>query len=203
MFKSFARSGLALVAAFLAFVCLPATALAQSTEVYVLKVSLSGALQDDDSDGNPVIRRARIDGDDLVNLALGQPLGTPVGDTEILGLAVACNQMSLVVYDTATSTILLTIGTLDVKDTATNLRREVFMAEIDISTIGGGLNNIDDGELMFGGRATLDEFGCYTAVRANGMGVLGVVIDGEGFDLLVPRARLSSSGSADGKKKKK
>src|SRR5207244_2983491 len=91
-------------------VVFPATMRGVTSEVFRVDTILQGVIQSGPI-SNSTIEKVKIRAEDLVNLAQGRTLGTPVPKNEILAFANDCLvDLRLIVYDTDTSSNLVTIG---------------------------------------------------------------------------------------------
>ncbi len=124
--------------------------------------------------GKPAYEFQDFIGADLVNLALGTPIGT-VRTNEVLALEVACDSGSaeLVVFDKATGSNLVTIATSS-KITVVQQQseasaafpdRERFATEMVVAAVGSSTNALLSGFLDMAGRLYLNPTnGCPRAV---------------------------------------
>src|SRR5258706_5767412 len=91
-------------------VVVPVTMRGITSEVLRVNTTLEGVIQSGPA-SNSIIEKVKIRAEDLVNLAQGRTLGTPVPNNEILAFANDCLvDLRLIVYDTDASSNLVTIG---------------------------------------------------------------------------------------------
>jgi hypothetical protein len=131
---------------------------------------MTGLYQDTGLADEPVIEITQLNGRDLVNLALGAPLGTPRSN-EVLALEVSCEVAAaqLVVYDKTTDSNLVTIATTSALDVVAQQdqlttpfpNRARFVGHFTIEAAGNEENGLTGGYLTLAGRVHLDpQTGC-------------------------------------------
>jgi hypothetical protein len=158
----------------------PVTSRGVTSDVFRLKLTLSGVIQSGPF-SNSIIEKVKINEEDLVNLAQGRTLGTPVPANEILAFANDClTRLRLIVYDSSTSQKLVTIGEAVDLSTAVSSRRKyeetMHAFAINNTTPGGaGSNGIVGGSFYYHGKNHINTNFCPTSFGGQLMGVLRTV----------------------------
>lgn len=208
------------------------TSRAQTYQVYPVKFVLSGAIQFVPADNvytnfggittnlivNPQpVHPVVIKGEDLVNLARGRNLGTPLPNNEVLALASVCgtNLSKIVVFDTVASSNLATIAELNAiyeavgykghgatnktVNITTNLESAI---QVTIPGAGNSTNALTGGLLMLDAQSQLTTNGCVHRWSGTMMGVLATIVTDSGvssnYTVIVRKATLSTSGKEVG-----
>ncbi|MEI6085038.1 MAG: hypothetical protein WCS70_12140 [Verrucomicrobiota bacterium] len=141
-----------------------------SQKTFRTPTTMTGVFQAEGLNGEPVIGFETLIGRDLVNLALGTPLGT-ARSNEVLALEIDCGQTGarLVVHDKLGDSNLVVIATatsLDVVGEKSNPatpfpNRARFVAHFEIQGLGDELNGLTGGYLTLAGRILTDpQTGC-------------------------------------------
>ena len=173
--KSLWRIALGLVV--IGVVVAPATMAGITSEVFRVTTTLQGVIQNGPV-SNSVIEKVKIRSEDLVNLAQGRTLGTPVPKNEILAFANDCLvNLRLIVYDTDTSRNLVTIGQAVDLSTAFSSKKKyeetIHAFNIYDTTPGGaGSNGIVGGSFYYHGKINIDKDFCPTKFGGQFTGVL-------------------------------
>jgi len=173
--KSLWRIALGLVV--IGVVVAPATMAGITSEVFRVTTTLQGVIQNGPV-SNSVIEKVKIESEDLVNLAQGRTLGTPVPKNEILAFANDCLvNLRLIVYDTDTSRNLVTIGQAVDLSTAFSSKKKyeetIHSFSINNTTPGGaGSNGIVGGSFYYHGKINIDKDFCPTKFGGQFIGVL-------------------------------
>jgi hypothetical protein len=156
----------------------PVTLRGETTaEVFRLNTTLQGYIQNGPA-SNSSIEKVKIRAEDLVNLAQGRTLGTPVPKNEILAFANHCLvDLSMIVYDTDSSKKLVTIGQAFDLSTALSSRKnyeETIHAFNIYNTApgGAGSNGIFGGSFYYHGRIPINKDFCPTSFGGQFTGVL-------------------------------
>jgi len=173
--KSSWRIGLWLAVVVVAVI--PVESPAATSDVFRLSTTLQGVIQNG-SISNSNILKVKIRDVDLVNLAQGRTLGTPVPDNEILAFADHCaTDLRLIVYDTSTESNLVTIGQGLNLDTAYSSRRN-YKETMDALNIfnttddGAGSNGIVGGSFYYHGKIKIKTNYCPKSFGGQFTGVL-------------------------------
>ena len=88
-----------------------ATANATTYTVFRATAFLPGFIQQQSTTGGPMLVAGRLDTARIINLAMGQPIDAPVPANQILAAAIGDdNTGQLIVFDTNTSRVLVTVG---------------------------------------------------------------------------------------------
>lgn len=141
-----------------------------SQKTFRTPTSMTGVFQAEGLSGEPVFGFEELIGRDLVNLALGAPIGT-ARSNEVLALEIDCGQtgVRLVVHDKLADSNIVVIATatsLDVVGEKSNSaspfpNRARFVAHFDIQNLGDELNGLTGGYLTMAGRIHTDpQTGC-------------------------------------------
>lgn len=126
------------------------TGVAWSADVYSVKFGFTGATQDEVG-GQPAIQSIKGTATALVNIARGRAPDATVPANEVLAAVLDCSSaLGLIVYDTTSHSNLVTV----------------------IPGTPPGPNSLDDGFLVFTGKASLDTNGCPTKLSASVTGVI-------------------------------
>ena len=150
-----------------AFGLVPVSTRGDTSEVFRVDTTLQGVTQSGPV-SNSVIEKVKIESEDLVNLAQGRTLGTPVPKHEILAFANNCLvNLRLIVYDTDTSSNLVTIGQAVDLSTAFSSKKKyeetIHSFSINNTTPGGaGSNGIVGGSFYYHGKIDIDKDFCPT-----------------------------------------
>ena len=156
---------------------LPITLGAGTSDVFRVQTTLNGSIQ-----FGAGINKVKIRTDDLINLAQSRTLGTPVPNNEILALVSNCpsNDFRLIVFDTDTSSNIVTIGTLTNLVTALSTTRRrietmTLLTVHDISTAdsNGIVSGITGGSFYYSGRHNIGTNNCPTSFSGQITGYLG------------------------------
>ena len=143
----------------------PAARGEETSDVFQVDTILKGFIQSGPVT-NSTIEKVKIRSVDLINLAQGRTLGTPVPDNEILAFANHCLvDLRLIVYDTNASSNLVTIGQAVNLSTAFSSRKNyeetIHAFDINNTTPGGaGSNGIVGGSFYYHGRINIDSDFC-------------------------------------------
>jgi len=182
-------------AAFMVALAMPSGAFADA--VYGVNVSLSAVAVVDGS-----LEKQKVGSDALVNLARGRSADAAVPDNEALAVVLDCatGEASLVVFDTAGGTVLVTIGTSDDEDLVTALDGDgAFGAVIELADVGNATNGIDGGYLVVTAQFKTGAGNCPTGIKATASGVLDVTITDdvgtESFSAVVLKGKASFSSA--------
>jgi hypothetical protein len=173
--KSSWRIGLWL--AFVGVAAVPVESPGLTSDVFRLETTLQGVIQNGPA-SNSVIEKVKIRAQDMVNLAQGRTLGTPVPDNEILAFADNCfANLRMIVYDTTTSSNLVTIGQAINLSTALSFKKryEETIHAFDIFNTapgGEGSNGIFGGSFYYHGKIDIDTNYCPTRFGGQLTGVL-------------------------------
>jgi hypothetical protein len=180
-------------AAFLIALAMPTGAFADA--VYGLNLSLSAVAVVDGS-----LEKQKVGSDALVNLARGRSADAAVPDNEVLAVVFDCvtGEASLVVFDTAGGTVLVTIGTGS--DETLVIAQDgagAFGAVVELADVGNASNGIDDGYLVVTAQFRPGAGNCPTGIKATASGVLDVTITDdvgtESFSAVVLKGKASFS----------
>lgn len=169
-----------------------------AANVYPLQVLMKGAIQGSSSTG-PVFLRENLTGNDLINLARGRALDTPVPTNEVLGLAVDCDNslIAMIVYNTSNSAILAIVAELEIEKSARQNSSALYILEMNMEFGGNDTNAIDSGEFLLAGRASLinpSSIQCFYTLDTRGLGTIRIVSQGQAIDLLVTSASVKTVG---------
>jgi len=173
--KSSWRIALGLVV--IGIVVVPATMRGITSDVFRVTTTFQGVIQSGPF-SNSIIEKVKIRSEDLVNLAQGRTLGTPVPKNEILAFANDCLvDLRLIVYDTDTSSNLVTIGQAIDLSTAFSSRRKyeetIHSFSINNTSPGGaGSNGIVGGSFYYHGKININTNFCPTSFGGQFTGVL-------------------------------
>jgi hypothetical protein len=155
---------------------LPVATRAGTSDVFRLQTTLRGVIQLG-TISNGVTSKVIVTTDDLINLAQRRPLGTPVPKTEWLALTSDCpaNNQRLIVFDAASASNLVTVGTLSNLTAAAFTRRRDMqtMTQITIADTSDGTNGITGGSFYYRGRLTITTNNCPVSFGGQIMGFLG------------------------------
>jgi hypothetical protein len=183
----------ALYAAFLITLAVPTGAFADA--VYGVNLSLSAVAVVDGS-----LEKQKVGSEALVNLARGRSADAAVPDNEVLAMVLDCatGEASLVVFDTAGGTVLVTIGSSSDEDLVTALDGAgAFGAVVELEDVGNATNGIDDGYLVVTAQFRTGPGNCPTGIKATASGVLDVTITDdvgtESFSAVVLKGKASFS----------
>jgi hypothetical protein len=186
-----------LVTTLAVLVCLTTAGQAQAAHVFAAKLAMSGAAQDEEM-GMPRIEKIRGTGQHLVSLAMGRSVDDPAPANQIFALVVDTvqNQVSLVVFDTNTSTVLATIATQDKMSRVADLKKGQYVLLMEVKDVGGPNNRINGGYLVLTGTYQTPTGDAPSLIKANVTGVLDVkftddVGTSEG-EILVSKGKLST-----------
>jgi hypothetical protein len=156
----------------------PSPSRGDTSDVFRLKTTLRGVVQSGPI-SNSVIEKVKINDEDLVNLAQGRALGTPVPGNEVLAFANHCLvNLRLIVYDTTTSRNLVTIGQFADLSTAFSSKKRyeetIHALAINDTTLGnpGASNGITGGSFYYHGKINIDTNFCPTKFDGQFTGVL-------------------------------
>ena len=129
------------------------------------------------------INKVRISSDDLINLARGRDLRSTVPTNEVLAFASVCNtnDMKLIVFDTATSSNLDTIGRLDVVDEVSQAEKRELIAQLTVPGAGGVSNALTGGTLLMDATFTVTTNDCVTKWSGTMLGVLDTLVPATNF----------------------
>jgi hypothetical protein len=172
-----------------------AGAISANLETFRTLALLRGVAQGQDSvTGAPQLDAVTLRGFQLVNLAMGRPVGDASHPEQVLAMTIACDlgDAELVVYDRAASRDVATIAestSVDsVRDQGPRVaapNRAVFVARFDVDENGNATDGIASGFATVAGRLHLDpQTGCPHAVL--------VSLDKDPNDKLFGDADLSS-----------
>ena len=148
-----------------------------SSEVFRVDTTLYGVIQNGVI-SNSTISKVQIRAEDLVNLAQGIVLGTPVPQNQILAFANHClTDLRLIVYDTTTASNIVTIGDAVNLSTAFSSRKKyeetIHQFTINNTTPGGqGSNGIVGGSFFYHGKINIDTNYCPKSFGGQFVGVL-------------------------------
>ncbi len=171
-------------------------------DVYPVTVTMTGTVQGTGPTG-PVALRETLKGDDLLNLARGRALGTPIPANERLSLAVDCDSelIAIFVYDQISSDVLAVVAELEVEEVAVQGSRARSILEMNVESSGNMINALDSGEFLLAGQASLpfpDDDECFTNLKASGLGIIRIVDDGQEIDVLVSKVSVNTSARSIG-----
>lgn len=160
---------------FFAGLFVPAVTHAGTSEVFGVQTRINGVIERFLS--NTVISKVVISADDFINLARQRTLGTPVPGNEILALTSDCpsNNLRLIIFDTDTSSNLVTLGTLNHLTTAVYTRRRYMetITQISLDDTSDGTNGITGGSFYYHSRINLGTNNCPTKFSGQLTGLLG------------------------------
>lgn len=148
-----------------------------TSDVFRVDTTLQGVIQNGIY-SNSTIEKVKIRSEDLVNLAQGRTLGTPVPKNEILAFANDCLvNLRLIVYDSDSSSNLVTIGQAIDLETAFSSRKKyeetIHAFNIYNTTPGGaGSNGIIGGSFYYHGKININKDFCPTKFGGQFTGVL-------------------------------
>lgn len=171
--------------------------LAITQKTFRTPTAMLGVYQGEGLSGEPVFAFDGFNGRDLVNLALGTPLGTP-RTNEVLAMEIDCGSPTarLVVYDKTANSNLLVIAESEPIDLVGQKdnpatpypNRTRFVAQFEIQTLGNETDGLTGGYLTMAGRIRTDpQTGCPEAV----------LVDRDKFDKLFGDREVKSSEEAD------
>jgi hypothetical protein len=155
----------------------PAPVRAATADVFRLNLTLYGIIQSGPA-SNSTLEKVKIRAEDLVNLAEGNMLGTPVPRNQLLAFANDClTNLRLIVYDSNAASNLVAIGQAVDLSTALSSRRkyEETIQEFSINdtTLGGARSNgIVGGGFYFHGKVNINSNFCPTSYGGQLVGVL-------------------------------
>lgn len=146
------------------------------------------------------LEKQKVGSDALVNLARSRAVEEAVPDNEVLAVVIDCatGEASLVVFDTAGGTVLVTIGTSSDEDLVTALDGAgAFGAVVELEDVGNATNGIDGGYLVVTAQFRTGAGDCPTGIKATASGVLDVTITDdvgtESFSAVVLKGKASFS----------
>ncbi len=148
-----------------------------TSDVYRLTTTLQGFIQNGPT-SNSTIEKVKIRDVDLINLAQGRTLGTPVPDNEILAFADHCFvDLRMIIYDKNTSSNLLTIGQAVDLTTALSYKKRyeetIHAFDIYNTTPGGeGSNGLLGGSFYYHGIININTNYCPTSFGGQFTGYL-------------------------------
>lgn len=151
---------------------------AGTSDVFELNTSISGVTQWSVLT-NPVIQKVVIKQEDLINLGLGQPLGSVVLPNQQLALVTTCssNDMRIIVYDTLTSSNLATIGQMQAVSVISQIKRrqrtQNVISEVTMNFAQTATNGLAGGILFASGNITLTTNDCLKHYSGKLTGALG------------------------------
>ncbi len=160
-------SGRIIIGLAITAVVIPVVASAITSDVFRVEMTIRGVIQ-----RGALIPKVMITSDDLINLAQHRVLGADVPNNEMLALVNNCdtNLLRLIIFDTATSSNLVTIGSFSDLRTVSSTRKheERTIAQLSIPDISGvatngATNGITGGSLYYHGKITIDTNGCATS----------------------------------------
>jgi hypothetical protein len=164
---------LAAATSLLAWACLAGT-----SDVYRLVTSIEGSVQSGVT-SNAVISDVKITPDDLINLGLGRPLGTPIGKDETLAAIqdYESEVVSVIVYDKNLGTRLATLGVLERNLTIEGFKKDDrlrrVIGDLVILPTGDGTNGLTGGTLHMSALLDINKEGRFTKLKADLLGILG------------------------------
>lgn len=195
-----------------AAITFPGVARAGTADVYRVYVSFRGLFQGtNELSGAKEIQGAFFDARDIVGLALGQPFSAPVPSNDVLAFVDSGSTNSLVVFDKAGKSNLVTVARVTSRGSVSQPGFEEFIWKINFANLGA--SNVIDGDVtnvvgsstntITGGSFQVDG----TKITRKGnfqviSGINGVInadSDGNGFHLLVPSGQLTFGSPAIGK----
>jgi hypothetical protein len=167
-----------------------------SETVLQLVATLSGVVQDD-KDGTPVAQKVKVGANELINLALGRAPDTTPQPNEVLALASQCGEggtIRMIVFDKNTSGNLATIAVAEDVSVVASSKSIQFVMVMELQSVGGEDNRINNGTLVLAGSFTVNEGICLTKANATAVGVMDVTstddVGTERFDVLIPKGKL-------------
>ncbi|MGD0650305.1 MAG: hypothetical protein ABSA97_04055 [Verrucomicrobiia bacterium] len=151
-----------------------------TSDVFQLHTLIQGVVEFGGLASNSVIRPVQIRDVDLINLGLGSPLGTPVPPNERLALVNECpsNDMRIIIYDTSTSSNLMTIGYMQTLSAIEGLRRKTLTRNVISDLTFVFAQNVSNGLaggsfFVNGNLTTTASNGCMTKFSGQIIGALG------------------------------
>ena len=155
----------------------PAALRGGTSDVFHVQMTIAGTAQFGVL-SNGVIRKVQITSDDLINLAFGRELGTPVPNNELLTLTSDClkRDLRLIVFDKVANSNLVTVGTLT-NLTVSSYNRKRYVETVSQLTVNdisiGDSNGITGGTFYYHGRFNVATNGCPTRFGGQLTGFLG------------------------------
>jgi hypothetical protein len=153
-------------------------AVAGTNDIFQLKGIIRGVIQF--GNVNPFINKVQITESDLINLALGRDLGTPIPTNEVLALSSGCgtDDVKFVVFDVEGSSNLTTIAELDLlaQANASIKHRREEMRQFTVPGSGGPTNGLTGGTLLIDATSTVDPNGCARHWNGSLFGVLNALL---------------------------
>jgi hypothetical protein len=167
----------------------PTYSQAVTSDVFRVKVLLQGIIQYVSLTTNQtMIHPVQLNGQDLVNLALGRELGTRLHTNEVLAYcsSLSTNTAKVLVYDFNTRSNLATIGQIDPQAEATGLSKHrntsEVIAEMAVPGAGNSTNGLAGGDFFLDGRSILETNGALTKFNATSIGFLETVLQATNYD---------------------
>jgi hypothetical protein len=145
---------------------------ATGADVYSVKFGFTGAAQDENN-GAPVIDSVKATANNIINIARGRGPTAQVPDNEVLAAVLDCSAaLSLVVFDTGTSSILATIAVPVENEAAGDSKKGVAVIRANIVASGSPSNSLNSGYLVFTAKVNLGVGGCPIKAACGMAGVI-------------------------------
>ena len=193
-----ARLGIALLGATLC--TLASTAFANPDTTHRLKLKLAGGIEVLPG----FVAKGSANDKDIVNLAQGRSVEFKVPKNEILAITIDCatGDAQVVVWNTTTDMQIVAVSTVfsTTDDIAIHEKNGVevwafSIASFDFNPLGNATWGITGGTLDVAATVKFgDESGsvCPSTVKAFVLGKLGIVVDGDSFEILVIKGKLAA-----------
>jgi hypothetical protein len=183
-----------LSAALIAAISIAFTLPAVASDVLSVKLSGSGVIQDE-VNGAPAMQPVKLTNAGLINIARGRNANQAVPANEVLAGVLSCSTaLELIVFDTSTSSRLVSIAVPVESDTAGDAKKGVGVIMTQISATPLGANSLDGGYLLFAGSASLAS-GCPVKFSSTVTGIIDVTITDDvgkhSETILVPKGKLT------------
>ena len=177
-----------------------ALAQAVTSDVFRAQVMIQGSIQSGPTPSNQTIQAVKLNGEDLVNLALGRPLGTKLQANEILAYVstFTTNTSRLVVFDPSVSSNLAIIGQITPQLAVIGENHHRNMSEVgsDMTVPGAGnaTNGLTGGSFILDARSLLETNDAIRKLHATGIGFLDAMTAGTNLNVLVRTATIATQG---------
>ncbi len=161
-----------------------------SGDVFRAQATLQGVIQFGPTASNQTLQSVKLNGQDLVNLALGRDRGTKLAPNELLAFqsTLPTNTALLFVYDPVAVTNLATIGVitpnLAILGQSHHRNSSEVSSDMAIPGAGNGTNGLSGGSFVLDSKSLLETNGPIKKLTATGIGFLNVTAPVTNFDLV-------------------
>lgn len=190
-----------------AMVWCAATGWSATSDVFRLDLLLQGVVQTGTTN-LPVISKVQVNHDDLINFALGRPLGTEINNNEELALVSDCagQSLDLIVYRADTHANLATLGTLTTVLEVEGIRRgqleRDLSGDLGLLSTGTASNGLSGGALTVYATTTSVTNGCLSSLKGTMLGTFGakfpVATGTTNYNVVVTKGTIRTKGKKIG-----